>query len=111
MGTSLFFETCLNGVRAAGRPRRAICDAARILLQTIITSLLLRPVRFSGHPQLRLSRKKGNAMAVRMIALCGVATLAFVANPAWAGEGADDAASADAAAAADRKSGGEGKSG
>src|SRR3546814_18605340 len=94
-----FFETCLNGVRAAGRPRRAICDAAPILLQTIITSLLLRAVRFSGHAQLRLSRKKGNAMTVRMIALCGAATLAFVANPARAGEGGDVAASAEAAEA------------
>src|SRR3546814_9997345 len=96
MGTSLFFETCLNGVRAAGRPRRAICDAAPILLQTIITSLLLRAVRFSGHAQLRLSRKKGNGMTVRMSALCGAATLAFVANQAWAGEGGDVAASAEA---------------
>src|SRR3546814_8283070 len=94
MGTSLFFETCLNGVRAAGRPRRAICDAARILLQTIITSLLLRPVRFSGHPQLRLSRKKGNAMTVRMIALCGVATLGLAANLACAGGVGDVSASA-----------------
>src|SRR3546814_9811627 len=99
MGTSLFFETCLNGVRAAGRPRRAICDAAPILLQTIITSLLLRAVRFSGHAQLRLNRKKGNAMTVRMIAICGAATLAFVANPAWAGEGGEVAASAAAAEA------------
>src|SRR3546814_8754388 len=58
-------------------------------MQTIITSLLLRPVRFSGHAQLRLSRKKGNAMTVRMIALCGAATLAIAANPAWADEGGD----------------------
>src|SRR3546814_17161178 len=68
-------------------------------MQTCITSLLLRPVRFSGHAQLRLSRKKGNAMTVRMIALCGAATLAIAANPAWADEGGDVAASADAAAA------------
>ncbi|WP_447761786.1 TonB-dependent siderophore receptor [Sphingopyxis panaciterrae] len=33
-------------------------------------------------------------MTVRMIALCGAAALAFAANPAWAVEGADDAASA-----------------
>ena len=38
-------------------------------------------------------------MTVRMIALCGAATLAIAANPAWAGEGGDVAASADAAAA------------
>ena len=37
-------------------------------------------------------------MTVRMIALCGAATLAIAANPAWAG--GDGAASADAAAAA-----------
>lgn len=44
-------------------------------------------------------------MTVRMIALCGAATLAFVCNPAWAGEGeiagTGDAGSADAAAEAD----------
>ncbi|WP_447930165.1 TonB-dependent siderophore receptor [Sphingopyxis fribergensis] len=40
-------------------------------------------------------------MTVRMIALCGAATLAFAANPVWAGEGVDDAASAGAAAEAD----------
>lgn len=38
-------------------------------------------------------------MTVRMIALCGVAALAFAANPAWAGEGAADAESAAAAEA------------
>lgn len=38
-------------------------------------------------------------MTVRMIALCGTATLAFVGNPAWAGEGGDVAASAEAASA------------
>src|SRR3546814_18291838 len=38
-------------------------------------------------------------MTVRMIALCGAATLAFVANPAWAGEGGEVAASAAAAEA------------
>src|SRR3546814_14960444 len=38
-------------------------------------------------------------MTVRMIALCGAATLAIAANPAWADEGGDVAASADAAAA------------
>ena len=47
----------------------------------------------------------GNAMTVRMIALCGAATLALAANPAWAGEGADDAAFADAAAEADAGAG------
>ena len=37
-------------------------------------------------------------MTVRMIALCGAATIAVAASPAWAGKGADDAASvADAA--------------
>ena len=42
-------------------------------------------------------------MTVRMIALCGAATLAFVCNPVWAGEGdiagagAGEAGSADAA--------------
>ena len=43
-------------------------------------------------------------MTVRMIALCGAATLAFAANPAWAGEGAADAAAsaeADAGAGED----------
>ncbi|KGB53762.1 TonB-dependent siderophore receptor [Sphingopyxis sp. LC363] len=44
-------------------------------------------------------------MTVRMIALCGAATLALAANPAWAGEGADDAAFADAAAEADAGAG------
>ncbi|SBV32513.1 TonB-dependent siderophore receptor [uncultured Sphingopyxis sp.] len=33
-------------------------------------------------------------MTVRMIALCGAATLAFAANPAFAGEGAEDTAGA-----------------
>src|SRR3546814_2124513 len=38
-------------------------------------------------------------MTVRMIALCGAATLAFVANPACAGVGGYVASSAEAAAA------------
>src|SRR3546814_682273 len=50
-------------------------------------------------PYTTLFRCKGNAMTVRMIALCGAATLAFGANPAWAGEGGDVAASAEAAEA------------
>ncbi len=37
-------------------------------------------------------------MTVRMIALCGAAALAFAINPAWAGEGVNNAASADVAA-------------
>jgi len=41
-------------------------------------------------------------MTVRMIALCGAATLVFAVNPAWAGEAADEATSvAEAAAGAD----------
>jgi iron complex outermembrane recepter protein len=44
-------------------------------------------------------------MTVRMIALCGTATLAFAANPAWAGEGAAYAASAEAAATAEADAG------
>ncbi|HWV60116.1 MAG TPA: TonB-dependent siderophore receptor [Sphingopyxis sp.] len=43
-------------------------------------------------------------MTVRMIALCGAATLAFAANPAWAGEGAEDAAAAAADAGTDEDS-------
>src|SRR3546814_141467 len=93
--TALFSNVAGRNVGGARDP----CDPGCFLLQTIITSLLLRAVRFSGHAQLRLSRKKGNAMTVRMIALCGAATLAFVANPAWAGEGGDVAASAEAAEA------------
>lgn len=40
-------------------------------------------------------------MTVRTIALCGAATLAFAANPAFAGEGAEDTAAAATAAEAD----------
>ncbi|WP_054588886.1 TonB-dependent siderophore receptor [Sphingopyxis macrogoltabida] len=48
-------------------------------------------------------------MTVRMIMLCGASMLVSSVNPAWAGEGADDAASAaaDAAAEADAYAGGE----
>ncbi|ALJ11757.1 TonB-dependent siderophore receptor [Sphingopyxis macrogoltabida] len=48
-------------------------------------------------------------MTVRMIMLCGASMLACSVNPAWAGEGADDAASAaaDTAAEADAYAGGE----
>src|SRR3546814_20049508 len=65
----------------------------------LIASVLWGAVGLGGQAELRLVRKKGNAMTVRMIALCGAAPRAFGAKPAWAGEGGEVAASAAAAEA------------